>query len=100
MPLPSILYKEFGAPLTDMSTADFSAEGFFYQLGYAPVRVDIFMGIPGLKFEQAWEQRVEVDFNGLVVKFISRENLITVKRASGRPQDLIDADLLSNQSEE
>jgi predicted nucleotidyltransferase len=83
-----------------MSTADFSAEGFFYQLGYPPVRVDIFMGIPGLKFEQAWEQRVEVDFNGLVVKFISRENLITLKRASGRPQDLIDADLLSNQSEE
>jgi hypothetical protein len=53
------------------------------------------MGIPGVKFEYAWQRRVEVDFDGLVVKFISREDLITAKKASDRPQDRIDADLLS-----
>ena len=34
-------------------------------------------------------------FNANSVKNLSRKDLITVKKASGRPQDLIDADLLS-----
>ena len=92
--------KEFGAPLADMTETDFSEEGYFYQMGRPPMRVDILMGIPGLVFEQAWQQRVEVEFDGLKVNFISRENLIIAKKASGRPQDLIDADLLSQQPDE
>lgn len=87
--------KEFGAPLAEMTEADFAEEGYFYQMGRPPMRVDILMGIPGVEFEKAWQHRVEVDFDGLIVKFISREDLITAKKASGRPQDLIDADLLS-----
>ncbi len=87
--------KEFGAPLAGMSEADFAEEGYFYQMGRPPMRVDILMGIPGVEFETAWQGRIEVDFDGLSVKFISREDLIAAKKASGRPQDLIDADLLS-----
>jgi hypothetical protein len=87
--------KEFGAPLTGLTEADFSEEGYFYQMGVPPVRIDILMGIPGLQFSEAWERRIEVDFEDLPVTFISREDLITSKRASGRPQDLIDANLLS-----
>lgn len=92
--------KEFGAPLAEMSEADFAEEGYFYQMGRPPMRVYILMGIPGVAFENAWQQRVEVDFDGLKVKFISREDLITAKKASGRPQDLIDADLLSQKTDE
>lgn len=91
---------EFGAPLANLTEADFAEEGYFYQMGVLPVRVDILMGIPGLKFKEAWEQRVEVDFDDLSVFFIARQDLITSKRASGRPQDLIDADLLSQSQEE
>ena len=92
--------KEFGAPLAELSEADFSEEGYFYQLGVPPMRVDILMGIPGIEFEEAWKKRVEIDFDGLLVTFISREDLITAKRASGRPQDLIDADTLTTISDE
>lgn len=53
------------------------------------------MGIPGLEFEPAWANRVVIDFDDLLVPFISRENLITAKRAAGRPQDLIDAATLA-----
>lgn len=73
---------------------DISQEGYFYQLGVAPVRVDILMSIPGLKFKEAWERREMVDFDGVMVSFISKQDLITSKIASGRPQDLIDAQLL------
>ena len=41
------------------------------------------------------EYLVPVWFEDLPVLFISRQDLITAKRASGRAQDLIDADLLS-----
>lgn len=92
--------KEFGAPLTDLSVDDFAEEGYFYQMGVPPIRVDILMGIPGLEFDPAWNNRVEVDFDGLLVKFISKEDLIKAKLSSGRPQDLIDADTLSQTDEE
>ena len=89
--------KEFGAPLAGLTPKDFSEEGFFFQMGVPPVRVDVLMGIPGVQFDECWDRRLEVDFNGLKVIFISREDLISSKRAAGRPQDLIDADLLSQE---
>ena len=88
--------REFGAPLTNLTVKDFSEEGYFFQMGVPPVRVDVLMGIPGLHFEEAWGRRVVVDFDGLPVSFISKQDLISAKRASGRPQDLIDVDLLEN----
>ena len=87
--------KQFGAPLDDLTSKDFTEDGFFYQMGVPPVRVDLLMGIPGLAFSEAWERRETVWFDGLQVFFISKNDLIAAKRASGRPQDLIDADLLS-----
>jgi len=91
---------EFGAPLENLTAKDFSEEGYFFQMGIPPVRVDILMGIPGAKFEDCWQRRKEVDFDGLPVSFISKNDLIAAKRASGRPQDLIDADSLSKMDAE
>ena len=88
--------RAFGAPLAGLTEDVFAHEGYFYQMGVAPVRVDILMSIPGLKFEQAWERRVVVDFDGVMVPFISKQDLIISKIASGRPQDLIDAQLLTD----
>lgn len=86
--------KEFGAPLAELTEDDFAEEGYFYQMGNPPVRVDILMGIPGVEFEKAWKKKVEISFGNLPVNFISREDLITAKEASGRPQDLLDAEAL------
>ena len=79
-----------------MTVKDFSEEGYFFQMGVPPVRVDVLMGIPGVEFEECWKRRHEVDFEGLKVCFIAKQDLISAKRASGRPQDMIDADLLSD----
>lgn len=84
----------FGAPLAGMSAADFAEEGYFYQMGMPPVRVDILMSIPGVTFKEAWERRRVVSFDDLPVTFIGHDDLIEAKLASGRPQDLIDADAL------
>ena len=89
--------RDFGAPLAGMTEQDFAEEGYFYQMGNPPVRVDILMGIPGVKFKEAWENRLEVNFEDLSVAFISKKDLIAAKRAAGRPQDLIDVSMLENE---
>ncbi|MCP5007222.1 MAG: hypothetical protein GY941_25270 [Planctomycetes bacterium] len=86
--------KEFGAPLVNLTANDFTQEGYFYQMGNAPFRLDIMMSIPGVEFEPVWKRRVEVKIDGLSVQFISREDLIKAKIAAGRPQDKLDVEKL------
>lgn len=86
--------REFGAPLLGLTEADFVEEGSFYQMGVPPVRVDVLMGIPGVDFASAWDNRAIIDFDDLPVPFISKDDLIKAKRAAGRPRDLQDAELL------
>lgn len=86
--------KEFGAPLENLTSDDFVHEGYFYQMGRPPMRVDIMMSIPGIKFDVAWQNREVVELGDLKLFFISRSDLIKAKKASGRPQDHIDVDKL------
>ena len=82
--------KAFGAPLRDLDADDFAEPGYFYQMGRPPFRLDIMMSLPGVEFASAWERRENVELEGLAVPFISKADLISTKKASGRPQDLID----------
>jgi hypothetical protein len=86
--------RVFGAPLLAVTEDDFAQEGYFYQIGVPPVRIDILMSIQGVTFEEAWANRVESDLGGIKAWFISKRDLIVSKRASARPQDIIDSQLL------
>lgn len=86
--------KAFGAPLEDLTPQDFAAEGYFYQMGVPPLRVDVLMSIPGVVFAEAWERRETVRIADTEMHFISKDDLINAKLASGRPQDLLDAEHL------
>lgn len=44
--------KEFGAPLQGLTPQDFAEEGYFYQMGVPPLRVDVLMSIPGATFAE------------------------------------------------
>ena len=85
--------NEFG--FAGLHTAsDFQKPGFYVQLGVAPVRIDVSTGISGVAFDEVWEQRVAGELGGVPVAFISRDDFIRNKRASGRPKDLLDIELL------
>lgn len=79
----------FGAPLHDLTAADMAAAGTIFQIGVAPIRIDIITSVDGLLFEEAWASR-EAPFADQAVPVLSREDLIKNKRAAGRDQDLID----------
>ena len=84
--------KRFGAPLFDLTLEDLSKPGTVFQIGTAPARIDILTGVSGISFEEAWPRRTTVNVGPLKVDVIGREDLIRNKRATGRPQDLLDAD--------
>ena len=94
--------SQFGAPLEGLSATDFAEPGPFLRMGREPVGVDILTSIPGVEFDPAWERRVEdvIDpASGLKVSFISREDLIAGKLASGRLQDLADVEAIRKAAE-
>jgi predicted nucleotidyltransferase len=81
---------DFGLASLGLKAEDFSQIGMVVQLGRPPRRIDILTGVDGIDFETAWASRVEVTIDGLVVPFISKEQLILSKRAAGRQKDLDD----------
>jgi predicted nucleotidyltransferase len=84
----------FGAPVRQLTAEDFSQEGYFFQMGREPQRIDVLMSITGITFDEAWRNRHEVSIDGQIIRFIGLLDLIAAKAASGRPQDLIDASRL------
>ena len=93
---------EFGAPLEGISPDDFTDRNSFFRFGRDPKGFDILPAIPGVDFDAAWERRVEIVVDtatGLKGNFISADDLIASKLASGRPQDLADADAIRKAAE-
>ena len=86
----------FGAPLSEVSAADFATEGIIFQIGSSPRRIDILTRISGVDFEQAYANRQTVSVEGMDVPVISLDDLVTNKRASGRTQDLADLEKLQS----
>ena len=63
-------------------------------------RIDVQTSTPGLKFEDAWEDRETMDYQKQKFYLASREDLIASKRASGHPVDLEDVRLLELETKE
>ncbi len=84
--------KKFGAPVDhDKLTGEtLTDKQVVYQIGIAPVRIDILTEITGVQFPDAWRKRVAGTFFGVPVHFISMDDLVANKKALGRSSDLKD----------
>jgi hypothetical protein len=91
--------KRFGAPLRVVTVEDFARPGIVYQVGIEPVRIDVLTSAAGLDFDAAYASRVAASYGGVPIFLLSLEDLLTNKLATGRPQDLIDAEVLRKQLE-
>jgi hypothetical protein len=86
--------EEFGFGSLGLKPQDFLVSDQIIQLGYPPNRIDILTTLKQVKFEDCYKEKVELEIQGLNISFIDLENLKQNKRATGRPQDLADADNL------
>jgi predicted nucleotidyltransferase len=59
-------------------------------LGQPPLRIDILRTIDGVATADVLQNAVTTTWDGKAVRIISLDDLITNKRAAGRPQDLAD----------
>ena len=85
---------EFGFGSLDLSEDDFAAPGKVVQLGVPPVRIDIITSVSGVSWEKADTGKVPGKYGETPVCFISREDLIANKRATGRKKDAADIEAL------
>lgn len=84
----------FGAPEEMLIQLDSATEQDVLWMGASPLRIDIVKGVPGGEFQNVFARRISTILDGVCVSIISLEDLIDIKKASGRPQDLIDVDML------
>jgi predicted nucleotidyltransferase len=84
--------RKFGAPLEHdgITNETFTGRQVVYQIGIAPVRIDVLTEITGVEFPDAWGKRVASTFFGIPVHFISLDDLVANKQALGRSSDLKD----------
>ena len=90
--------KKYGAPLKGISPKDFADKQMFYQIGVAPVRIDILMSVPGVSAKSAWKNRQKSSYGKASICILSKEELISAKKEIGRPDDLMDLRKLERRS--
>lgn len=88
--------RRFGAPLSGISPEDFTNPDLVYQIGVEPNRFDILMSISGVEFGEAWAHRQPTAYDGEPIHILGKNDLMLAKKASGRPQDLLDLEKLAD----
>lgn len=92
--------SDFGIPITQEAIAYlFDSPKEMIVLGNPPNQVDLLNFLTGLKFDEAWENRIQTEVLGVSVQILSKEDYIKTKKATGRPKDLIDLALLQELDE-
>jgi hypothetical protein len=75
--------------------ADLKSPGIIFKMGVLPNRIGVITGIDGVTFDEAWKNRVSSTYGDQSVRIIGLDELVRNKKATGRPQDALDADNLS-----
>ena len=65
----------------------------FYSNKHTETTVDIFVQEP-FDFEQVYEKSVRGDLDGIAFRYVDLATLVEMKKAAGRPQDLLDVEKL------
>lgn len=86
--------QEFFGPMPEIREENFLSPDRMSQFGIEPMRIDILNSISGLEFPEAYSRRIEINYSGLKIPFISLGDLRANKLAAGRHKDLADLDHL------
>ncbi len=79
--------------LGQLNSLDFTEPVVFVD-GKEPFKIDFMTHVSGVKFEEAWDQKILADLDGLKIPFIHLHHLIISKFSTGRSKDKIDIEEL------
>ncbi len=86
---------EFGAPLAEFTVEDFATPNMAARFGNPPICFDILQQISGITFAEVYAHSEMLLIDGEIsARYISANDLIQNKLASGRPQDLADVEAI------
>jgi hypothetical protein len=86
--------EEFGFESAGLKKEDFLEKDQVIQIGYPPNRIDLLTTLREITFEDCYKKIVKCKIQGVKINFIDLGNLKQNKRATGRTQDLADAENL------
>lgn len=90
-------FLHFGMPVFDMTKDVFLNDSSFdvFTFGNPPSSIDIMVAVKGLNFDECYNNAIFFEEDGLQIRTININNLISAKKASGRSKDLDDLENLT-----
>lgn len=88
------VFDKFGFGDIGLTLGDFLEKDFVVEIGREPRKIQVLTGIDGVSFNECFERKIEIEIGRINMKFISKDDLMRNKAASGRPKDQIDLEAL------
>lgn len=82
--------NDFGFAYLKISVEDLMDKDSYIKLGNSPVRIDLFCDLPGVSFDEVYNEVINYKLEDFEVKVIHVTHLIQNKKFVGRLQDLDD----------
>ena len=76
--------QEYGGSLAGISWSDFTIPGNVYQMGVTMERIDVITQMEGAVFSDCWSRRIDFLYDGQLVHFLEKADLIANIKAVGR----------------
>lgn len=87
--------QNFGVPISIENASQLMEQDRqMIVLGRKPHAIDFLNFLDGVGFDEAWEAKVEGEVLGVKTWIISKRDFIRTKKATARPKDLLDLELL------
>ena len=85
-------FLAFGSP--PINIEKFREKGSVIRIGDSPVQIEIINRADGIDIDDCFSRKMVFDVDGIKINLISKDDLITNKKASGRHNDLADVENL------
>ena len=90
--------RRFGFPSREFDPQAFTKEENIFRFGFPPMQVDIINTIAGVDFAECYDNRLIVKAEVTPINVIGLEEFKKNEIASGRPQDLVDAECVTKKN--
>jgi predicted nucleotidyltransferase len=92
-------FHEFHMPVFDMTKENFLSSDTIdvFVFGRKPVAIDVMTKVKGLSFKACYKRSKIFESEGLAIRILHLNDLLTAKREAGRRKDIDDIEQLTNQ---